>query len=231
LGRYYFLNNTNIWLWALYGNDEPKGWETIGTNSKHPEYGGRIQAPLSIGELALSYHHRIADSRDISPHIPEFGEIQENRIGFDMKLDLVIGAWLEGSWTNNKDNIGSFTNQEILNAGIDYTFGLGNGLLLSYEQLFASFDKTAFAFEKVTTFSLLSLSYPLGLFDNISGIVYYDWTNKNIYNFINWQKTFNHFSMYLMAFWNPEDYKIPTQNFEQNLFAGKGIQLMLVFNH
>ena len=25
LGRYYFLNNTNIWLWVLYGNDETKG--------------------------------------------------------------------------------------------------------------------------------------------------------------------------------------------------------------
>jgi hypothetical protein len=34
-----------------------------------------------------------------------------------------------------------------------------------------------------------------------------------------------------MAYWNPDVYKIPTQNNEQTLFAGKGIQLMLVFNH
>ena len=30
LGRYYFPNNANIWLWTLMGNDKPKGYETIG---------------------------------------------------------------------------------------------------------------------------------------------------------------------------------------------------------
>jgi hypothetical protein len=25
LGRYYFLNNANIWLWGLYGNHDPRG--------------------------------------------------------------------------------------------------------------------------------------------------------------------------------------------------------------
>src|SRR5690606_40300081 len=29
LGRYYFLNNANIWLWVLYGNEDPKSWETF----------------------------------------------------------------------------------------------------------------------------------------------------------------------------------------------------------
>ncbi|MFZ2339285.1 MAG: hypothetical protein WAW07_06110 [Bacteroidales bacterium] len=28
LGRYYFLNNANIWLWGLYGNHDPRAWET-----------------------------------------------------------------------------------------------------------------------------------------------------------------------------------------------------------
>src|SRR5512133_1230769 len=27
LARYYFLNNANLWLWGLYGNDKPKAWE------------------------------------------------------------------------------------------------------------------------------------------------------------------------------------------------------------
>ncbi|MCK4745441.1 MAG: hypothetical protein KAT15_00320, partial [Bacteroidales bacterium] len=27
LARYYFLNNANIWLWGLYGDDKTKGWE------------------------------------------------------------------------------------------------------------------------------------------------------------------------------------------------------------
>ncbi len=29
LARYFFLNNANIWLWGLYGNDKVKGWEII----------------------------------------------------------------------------------------------------------------------------------------------------------------------------------------------------------
>jgi hypothetical protein len=37
--------------------------------------------------------------------------------------------------------------------------------------------------------------------------------------------------MYLMAYWNPEEYRIPTQEMEQNLYAGRGIQLMFVLNH
>ncbi len=89
----------------------------------------------------------------------------------------------------------------------------------------------AFAFENNTTFSLLSLSYPLGLFSNIQGIVYYDWINNSLYNFINLQRDFSHFSIYLMGYWNPKDYRIPTQETEQNLYAGRGIQLMFVLNH
>ena len=29
--RYYFPNNANLWAWALYGNDSPKGWESAAT--------------------------------------------------------------------------------------------------------------------------------------------------------------------------------------------------------
>ncbi len=37
LGRYYFLNNTNIWFWILYGNNDPKGWESLGSHNTAPE--------------------------------------------------------------------------------------------------------------------------------------------------------------------------------------------------
>ena len=82
-----------------------------------------------------------------------------------------------------------FTNQEILNAGMDYTFGIGNGLNIVYEQLLASYDEKAFQFQNTTSFFTFVAFLPcLVLFDNISGIVYYDWKNNNAYNFINWQK-------------------------------------------
>jgi hypothetical protein len=231
LARYYFLNNTNIWLWGLYGNNKPRGWEISGINANYPEAGGRIQLPVPKGEMALSFHHRIADTRNLSVLIPEYSKVPENKIGFDMKLDLIVGFWVEASWVNKRKDLGIFTNQEIINTGIDYTFGLGNGLYIIYEQLIAAYDLKPFFFQNTTSFSLLSVSYPLGLSDNISGIVYYDWKNRNSYNFINWQKQFRNISLYIMGYWNPEIYNIPAQGEGQNLFAGRGVQVMVVFNH
>jgi hypothetical protein len=231
LGRYYFLNNANIWLWTLYGNNKPRGWEYAGTNRNYPEAGGRIQLPLSKGEAALSYNYRIADTRNLNGIVAPFSEIRENKLGFDIKLDLVVGLWFEGSWTTKNKELGMFTNQEILNAGTDYTFGIGNGLLMVYEQLLASNDEKAFKFQNTTSFSLLSLSYPVGLFDNVSAIVYYDWNNRNSYNFLNWQRQFNKITLYFIGYWNPRNYNIPAQGSGENLFAGRGIQIMLVLNH
>ncbi len=231
LGRYYFLNNMNVWFWSLYGNKNPRGWDFAPSNIDIPEFGGRFQTPVPSGEAAISYHHRVSDTRGVNPALPEFANVQENRIGLDVRVDVVVGAWLEGSWVNNNEDLGMFTNQEVFSAGLDYTFGLGNGLYMIFEQLLASYDQKAFTFENTTTFSLLSLSYPIGLFGNIQGIVYYDWENSSLYNFVNLQRDFRHFSIYLMGYWNPEDYRIPTQEIEQNLYAGRGIQIMFVLNH
>jgi hypothetical protein len=231
LGRYYFLNNVNIWLWGLYGNDKPKGWETVGTKPYHPELGGRIQVPVPKGEAALSYHYRTANTADLEGINPAVSQAAENRIGLDFKLDMVAGFWFEGTWATKNKQIGIYANQEIFNAGIDYTFRTGNGLYVIYEQLLASADEKPFQFQNTTLLSLISFSYPVSMFDNVGAIIYYDWTNKSIYNFINWQKQFNNFTFYVMGFWNPENYRIPTHGSEQNLYAGKGFQLMLVWNH
>lgn len=235
LGRYYFLNNANIWLWGLYGNNKPRGWEFAGTNSSYPEVGGRFQLPVPKGEMGISYNYRIADTRSLAGIgqgvVPVISSIPENKVGFDIKVDVGVGLWFEGSWVNKNKKLGMFSNQELLNIGTDYTFGLGNGLYVIYEQLVASNDEKPFNFENTITFSLLSMSYPIGLFDNISGIVYYDWKNRKSYNFLNWQKQFNNITLYLMGYWNPVIYNIPAQGEGPNLFAGKGVQVMIVFNH
>ena len=57
LGRYYFLNNANIWLWVLYPSDKPKTWEFTGTNAKIPEAGGRLQLPVFSGEIGIGRAH------------------------------------------------------------------------------------------------------------------------------------------------------------------------------
>jgi hypothetical protein len=230
LGRYYFLNNANIWLWGLYGNKDPRGWEYAGTNNRYPEAGGRIQLPIPSGEAAISYNFRIADTRG-PLFFAQSAKVPENKIGFDVKLDLTVGLWFEGSWVNKNEDLRLFTNQEILNAGVDYTFGVGNGIYVIFEQLLMAFDEKPFRFEYTTSFSLMSVSYPVSLFDNISGIVYFDWKNHKAYNFVNWQRQFKNIILYCIGYWNPEQYNIPAQGSGQNLFAGKGIQVMLVFNH
>lgn len=231
LGRYYTLNNMTFWLWALYGNENPKGWETIKTNARIPEAGGRFQLPAGSGEAALSYHYRVADSRGLSDASLRYEQVPEHRLGFDVRFDRVIGYWMEASWKTMGKDMGMFTNQEILNLGVDYTFALGNGLTMVFEQLVAAYDEKPFEFREGITFSLLNVSYPVGMFDNISYILYYDWRNNAAYNFVNWQKQFNRLTVHLMGYVNPKSYQIPTVTTTENLFAGSGLQLMLVYNH
>ncbi|TRX70437.1 hypothetical protein FNN09_11860 [Carboxylicivirga sp. M1479] len=230
LMRYYFLNNANLWLWVLYGNDNVKGWEFVHSNSNVPEIGARFQMPVPLGELAVSYHHRVADSRDLNGLVPAFDKIPENRIGMDARFDKVVGFWFEGSWINMSKDLGQYTNQLNLNVGIDYTFGVGNGLGLLAEHLLISYDQKAFAFNNAINMTALSLNYPIGMFDNLNTIVYYNWYDKQLYNFMNWSKQYNSLTLNIMGYWNPDDYNMPLQANAENLFAGKGVQLMLVYN-
>ena len=233
MGRYYFLNNANIWLWGLYGNKGTKGWEFQATKEKTPEFGGRIQYPIPLGEAALSFHHRTASYVSSPYDIVTYNipTLPENRFGFDAKIDWVVGFWVEASWNSFTKDIGLLTNQTLLNCGADYTFGLGNGLLVTYEHLVAAQDSVPFRFDYKANFSLMSLSYPIGLFDNLSAIFYYSWENEQVYSFLNWQRTYNRISLHLMAYWNPEMMGLPQQNLNSNLFGGKGMQFMFVFNH
>jgi hypothetical protein len=231
LGRYYFLNNSTIWLWGLYGNEDPKTWEIGKTSQKYPEFGGRFQTSVPKGEAGISFHHRLVDTRGLDASIPAYPGIAENRLALDAKWDIGVGLWFEGVWINKSEELGASTNQVILNGGTDYTFDVGNGLNVIFEQLLISNDKNAFSFSKPVFFSALSLSYPVGLFDNVSAIVYYNWATDQSYNLVNWKRQFNKLYMYLIAYWNPEVYNLPQQQDTGNLFSGRGIQLMVVFNH
>ncbi|MBN2236708.1 MAG: hypothetical protein JW729_04065, partial [Bacteroidales bacterium] len=155
----------------------------------------------------------------------------ENKFGFDLKIDWYAGWWLEAVWSAKNAQIDLLKNQEMLTLGADYTFGIGNGLYWVTEHFLASNDENAFEFNRVVHFTATSFSYPIGLFDHLNAVFYYDWTNHSVYNFMNWQKQFNKWSFYVMAYWNPENSVLPTAGNSSNLYSGKGIQLMLIFNH
>jgi hypothetical protein len=230
LGRYYFLNNANIWLWSLYGNKEAKTWEIAKTAPKTPEFGGRIQLPVLKGDAALSCHFRTADIGSLDS-VSSDATSPEQRLGLDGKWDVGIGIWFESAWIHKSVNTGILTNQEIFAVGADYTFALGNGLNVVYEHMIYGLGEKAFDFTNRLSFSGLNLSYPININNQLYAVFYHDWTNSTFYNFVNWKHQFSKFDVYFMAYWNPVDYAIPLQNTKNIITAGKGIQIMMVYNH
>lgn len=232
LGRYYFLNNANIWLWGIYGDDKVKGWEIIPSKKNSIEYGGRLQLPLYTGEIAATYHHRTADPGPVIPDSITLGETSpENRIALDLKMDLAVGLWAEAALSKQDF---SYTNQNymsMLNLGIDYTFGLGNGLNMMAEGFAYLQGEQAFASEEQLWFGLLSANYPISIIHNVSAMLFYDFSNKNFYRFINWTVAYDKWSFYVMGFWNPESYTLYNVDPRTSLYGGWGFQLMAVFNH
>jgi hypothetical protein len=232
LFRYYFVNNTNVWIWGLYGNDDPKGWETFPSDKKTPEYGGRVQIPLFSGELAFSYHHRTADLNrgPFERLFPINNLTPENRYGLDGKWDISIGVWAEATLTHQESELLPYPWQRAINAGLDYTFDIGNGLYALVEHLFLTQAQSAWSSGEDTNFSSFLLRYPLSIMDDLTAIIYYDWENKEFYRFINWQRTTDNWMFNIIGFWNPEEFLLYPTQAGNNPFVGKGFQIMATFN-
>ena len=232
LGRYYFLNNASIWLWGLYGEDNTKGWEVFPTVKNTIEYGGRVQLPLFTGEIGASYHHRTADPRSIAfDTVFQEDPSPENRFAVDMKMDLAVGFWLEAAVIHQQLAFTSLEHTSMLNAGIDYTFGLGNGLSVMTEGFGYLQGKHLLEANKKSWFGLLSLSYPINIIHSLSAMVFYDFSKENLYRFINYSITFDKWTFYFMGFWNPETYQLYNIETQGTLYGGWGFQFMAVFNH
>lgn len=231
--KYTFLNNTNIWLWGLYGNDESKGWESIPSKAKSIEYGGRFQFPLVNGEIAFSAHHRRLDpSRSLYPQTFSNEEnVPENRFALDGKWDIGVGVWFEGVLVHQDFKSLPLRYQRNINFGLDYTFAIGRGLHLLGEHLIIETSERAFGAGQASKFSVASMDYPLGLVDRIKAMIFYNWENGDWYRFFTWQRMYDRWSFYLIGFWNPEHYQIYASQTGKNLFAGKGFQVMVVFDH
>lgn len=233
LGRYYFLNNANLWLWGLYGNEEPKGWEMLPTDERKIELGGRLQMPVPTGEMGLSYHHR-----QINPSGSEFGAqypdqetFPEHRVGLDGKWDMGVGLWFEGTVTHRGFRMPEPRYQRLLTVGMDYTFAFGNGLHLLGEHFVRTEVKDLFDSGESQSISTLSGDYPLSLLDTVSAIVYYDWDHRDWSGFLTWQRTYDQWQLHVSAF-RSSDRATETQNTgEISRIAGSGVWLMWIFNH
>ena len=226
LGKYYFQSNINIWFWALYGNNDTKGWEVVPTQDEKVEYGGRFQVPLPSGELALSYHHRSGDYSLLYLMNPQITEpfFDDRLIGVDGKWDIGPGISIEYVYKlNDPDNYLMEKEEHYLNLGMDYTFNLGSGLNVVGEY---------FRYKGADTdnYAALALSYPFGLMNSVMLAIYYNTDKEDVYSLITLKRDYNYLSLNLLAYWNPAEAGLYTRPGDKNMLAGKGIQVMAVLN-
>lgn len=233
LMRYYFVNNSNIWLWGLYGNEDPKGLEVVPTKKDSVEFGGRIQSPIWTGEMAFTYHHRSADYSDfplLGPYLSD-PTVSENRYALDGKWDVGVGLWFEATLTHKQIEKSFNPYQRALTIGMDYTFDWGNGLNMLGEYFLFEVSEKFWSPGEGIHFSGISLNYPLTLLDTLGLIFFYDWDNCNIYTFVNWRRTYDRWALNVMGFWNPERFQVYPTRSDNRQFTGKGFQIMVVYNY
>ena len=229
-----YSNNTNVIIWGLLWNNEPKGWELVPTKKNNVEFGGRFQVPIWKGEIGFSAHNRIIGKNDL----PSYLEINtmpkatpEIKAAIDGYFDIGVGMWFESSVV--RTNYGAdFPNwQSMLTVGSDYTFDIGNGVTITGEHFIYSTDDKPFATDSAVQMSGIMAMYPISIFDNVSGIVYYSWDAESAYFFISWQRTYDDWTINLNTFCNSNSDS--SFSFGQSFsdFSSNGIQLMLIFNH
>lgn len=225
LARYYFPDNSNLWLWGLYGNNDRKGMETAPTERNSIEFGGRVQVPVWTGEIGATYHHRSADMASFTPTQPT---ANESRYALDGKWDVGIGVWFEGVIIDRTTSLAALSDQRIWTVGADYTFGIGNGMNVMTEYFRIENPHSPLGPSEDAKFSALSLSYPLSIMDRVSGIFYRDWIRNDWYRLVSVQRTYDNWIVFVLGFWNPSGAAAMNGS---NTFAGTGAQIMVVFNH
>ncbi|MGH1364303.1 MAG: hypothetical protein ACRBF0_12160 [Calditrichia bacterium] len=241
LVRYYFLNNANIWVWGLIGNDDPKGWDTFSGQESVPEVGGRIQFPLAhFGELGTSYHFRKIDvEKTLGQTINqiEFNE-NENKFGADLRLDYLFGSWIEVAWVRQELELFPFPRQQFITIGADYMLPIGTGVQVIGEHMWISYGPKFFEHEETIPLSAALANYSYGLFDQFSIIVSREWDSGTTSRFLRWGRSYDRWQFFVNGFWNDEAEDQQEMNLLLNSstnasgqLSGKGLQLLITFNH
>lgn len=221
--KYSFLDNSLLWLWCLIGNTEKVGYETLVTQENIPEFGGRIQTQILSGEMAATFHTRKVDA--------SFYYYRENRYAFDGRWDFGFGVWIESVLQQNFSKLTTYKLNKMTTIGLDYTIPEGSGIYLMAEHLFTSFSNSFWESNQSKQISALMISHSLNLLDNVSFQMYYDWNKKNLYHYLQLQRTYDNFIINLAFFYYPRNGGSLFINGKGSLLSGYGSQLMLIFNH
>jgi len=166
--RHNWLNNANLWLWAMPGSDDLKGMELLSGRDDRIELGGRLQLPSRWGETAISYHQR------------ELIQGREYRLGLDHRLDSFMGLWLESSGSLYENVSHGFERYQLsATLGGDYTVGIANGLAFTLEHMILAGSNDPESLHNQASVSALMANYPLGLLDGVTILGSWHWTDES----------------------------------------------------
>lgn len=224
--KYVTPSNASLWLWGLYGNDDPKGNEMLPTVEDRPEGGGRLEIPVFGGEGAFTFHHRYVNGPE--PFVADFAE---ERFALDGRWDVLIGLWFEAALIHQRSSELPYTWRKLMTAGTDYTFGLGNGLHALLEHMAVVSSEDAQGWDQDSQMSGLSLSYPFGYADRISAIPFYYWESREYSLYAAWEHYWESFMVNVSVSHRPdleEGMGLPESDYPG---GGYGARLLLMYNH
>jgi len=224
--RYVALNNTSVWFWGLFENDETKGYETFPTADERPEFGGRLQYPVPAGEMAVTVH-----TRKVNGSLIRAGDFTEYRLALDGRWDVEIGLWFESVFQQQRSDDLPYEWAKIMTFGMDYTFGIGNGLHFLCEHMAVVASEELFGWEEDAQTSAFSLNYPIGYLDNLKAIGFYSWEYEKYYQYLAWQRTWDNLILNVSVFHYP-DTDSQRGLYERNVPGiGNGGQITIIYNH
>jgi hypothetical protein len=203
LSRYFFLDNSNVWIWLIDSKNRLKGSETDASKQNALEYGGRYQFPVPMGEYAFTLHSRKLDTDGID----------EYRYAMDGHWDVEVGLWFESQVIQQRKNNINHNWSKSLTLGIDYTFNIGSGLYTSLEYYYAVNNKSFKTLENELSAMALNMNLPITIIDSLNSIVM-TYQGQLMYMF-GWQGVYDEFLLYANI------YKIVND---------KGIQVLLNYN-
>lgn len=226
LYRRYSLNNANLWIWGLQGNDQVKGLELYPSDDDRLEIGGRYQFPVENGEMAVTFHRRRANLSSLAriqiALLPPL-DGEEIRLALDGLWDLGPGVWFEAASSKLRIDSASTLYSQYLTVGADYTFDYGPGIHWLVEHFTASSGPAMDAQDDLARLTAISADVSLNMLDTLSAIGYYDWDKERMYSFLGWQRTLDDFLYHISVY--------ESRGTDTGEYGGSGLRIMVTYNY
>ena len=221
--RIFPSNSIGLWFWSI--NNEQ---DTL-------SFGARTELSLNAGELGLTYHIDQSTLPQSIGQSPVYLANAHQRIAFDYRYDGYIGFWLEaaGILSNSKSDTQP-NRYTLFTLGSDYTIPIGPGLLVMVENMNTREFSTVTDSINAHNYTAFMASIPVNMLIQLMFITQVDWENNHIYNFLQCGITYDHYSLNLILSSSPKrsEYDIAEEYLPKTVSGfGRGVQLMLVYNH